>query len=549
MLVLNVSSVAVLWFGGAPRGRRADAGRRADRVPRLPPADPDVGHDGHLHGDDGPAGRGLRRAHRRGARHRVSVGAAGAARDAAAARRAGWSSSGVGFRYPGAAAPVLRDISLHAPARADHGRRRQHRRGQDHAAVAGAPAGRRDGGSRAGRRRRRARPRARAAVAPDRPGAAAAVPVHRAPSRRTCATAIPTRPTTSCGRRWRSRRPATSSRPCRAGWTRRSRRAARTSPAASGSGWRSPGRWSAGRRSTCSTTRSPRSTWPPTPGCGPRWRRSRPPRPWSIVAQRVSTIIDADQIVVLEDGAVVGRRHARRAARDLPDLRGDRGVPARPRRRRHEHRPATRRRPRRRARRRGPREPPAAAGGGPWPHRPAEKSMNFGPSARRLLRRLAPSGRGRSSSRSASPSVALSVDRPEAARARHRPDLRRRDRGGCPPAAPRAGGRRGAPRATTARRHARGTGRRARPGHRLRRARPGAAARRSRSTWRRRCSAGCRATCSTASCSARSAGCAPTSRTSSTGCRCATSTASRAASCSAASPTTSTTSRRACSRP
>ncbi len=29
-----------------------------------------------------------------------------------------------------------------------------------------------------------------------------------------------------------------------------------------------------------------------------------------IVAQRVSTIIDADQIVVLEDGAIVGKRHA-----------------------------------------------------------------------------------------------------------------------------------------------------------------------------------------------------------------------------------------------
>ena len=31
------------------------------------------------------------------------------------------------------------------------------------------------------------------------------------------------------------------------GWTRRSPRAAPTSPAASGSGWRSPGRWSGGR--------------------------------------------------------------------------------------------------------------------------------------------------------------------------------------------------------------------------------------------------------------------------------------------------------------
>ncbi len=38
-----------------------------------------------------------------------------------------------------------------------------------------------------------------------------------------------------------------------------------------------------------------------------------------IVAQRVSTISTADEILVLEDGAVVGARHARRAAsRDCP---------------------------------------------------------------------------------------------------------------------------------------------------------------------------------------------------------------------------------------
>ena len=47
-----------------------------------------------------------------------------------------------------------------------------------------------------------------------------------------------------------------------------------------------------------------------------------------IVAQRVATIRHADRIVVMEDGAVVGTRHPRRAARDLRDLPGDRRVPA-----------------------------------------------------------------------------------------------------------------------------------------------------------------------------------------------------------------------------
>ena len=117
-----------------------------------------------------------------------------------------------------------------------------------------------------------------------------------------------------------------------------------------------------------------------------------------IVAQRVSTIADADQIVVLEDGRVVGvGRHAE-LLRDLPDIRRDRAVPARrggagmsdrsqeadastaPRRERPKFAPPPG----------APARPAAAARSAAASGMPAEKSLNFGPSAKRLLGRMSP---------------------------------------------------------------------------------------------------------------------------------------------------------------
>ena len=60
----------------APHRQRRHADRPAHRVPRVPHADRDGRHDGHLHVHDGAARRGLRRAHRGGPRHRHQRGAA-----------------------------------------------------------------------------------------------------------------------------------------------------------------------------------------------------------------------------------------------------------------------------------------------------------------------------------------------------------------------------------------------------------------------------------------------------------------------------------------
>ena len=155
---------------------------------------------------------------------------------------------GVEYRYPGASAPVLADISFIAQPGRGHRDHRLDRRRQDDAARADPAARRSDRGHRARRRRRRARARARGAVGADRRRAAARRICSRARSRRTCASATPTRPTTSCGPRSRSRRRRTSSRRCRSSSRRRSRRAAPTSRAASASGSRSRARCCASRR-------------------------------------------------------------------------------------------------------------------------------------------------------------------------------------------------------------------------------------------------------------------------------------------------------------
>ena len=166
------------------------------------------------------------------------------------------------------------------------------------------------------------------AVAPDRAGAAAAVPVLRH-GRQQPALRQP-------GRHRRGALGGAGDRPgaglrrgrCRTGWTRRSPRAAPTSPAASGSGSRSPGRWSAepeiylfddsfSALDLATDARLRAALRPVTADAAV-----------VIVAQRVSTIVDADQIIVLEDGGGRRDRDARRTAGHLPDVRRDRRRPS-----------------------------------------------------------------------------------------------------------------------------------------------------------------------------------------------------------------------------
>ena len=170
-------------------------------------------------------------------------------------------------------------------------------------------------GNGARRRRRRARPRPRRAVEHDRPRAAAAVPVLGHGREQPAVRQARRHRGRDVGRRSRSRRPADFVRgDARRARTPASSRAAPTCRAASASGSRSPGRsirkpdiyvfddsFSALDLATDARLRA---------ALGPYTRDAAV----VIVAQRVSTISTADNILVLEDGVVDRARHARRAA-------------------------------------------------------------------------------------------------------------------------------------------------------------------------------------------------------------------------------------------
>ena len=212
------------------------------------------------------------------------------------------------FTYPGAEAPVLRDIVFRGPSRPDHGRHRLDRRRQatllnlvprlfdatrGTVLVDGVDV-------------RDLEPEH--AVVPDRAGAAEGVPVHRHRRQQPALRQGGRHRGRDVGRRSRSPRPATSSRPCPRVSRPRSPRAAPTSRG--------------GQRQRLAIARAlvrqpeiylfDDSFSALDLATDARLRAALSPVTRDatvliVVAQRVSTIRDADQILVLEDGAVVGR--------------------------------------------------------------------------------------------------------------------------------------------------------------------------------------------------------------------------------------------------
>ncbi len=151
-----------------------------------------------------------------------------------------------------------------AGAGRDGGAGRRDRLGQDHAAAAGAPAGRRHRRRDPAGRHRRPGPAAARCCAAGWAARSRTRRCSRRASGRTSASAWPT-PTRRTSRpRWTSPRP-TSWPACRGAWTPGSASRAWPCPAASGSGSRWPGPSWPGRRCCCWTTRCPRWTCTPRP--------------------------------------------------------------------------------------------------------------------------------------------------------------------------------------------------------------------------------------------------------------------------------------------
>ena len=210
---------------------------------------------------------------------------------------------------------ILDGIDLDRPRGRQPRRRRPDRLRQVHAQLSGAPAVRRDRRPGHPRRGRRARPRLRHPRPRGRRRLPGDVPLPRL-GRRQPALRQAGRHRRG-DRRGGARRPrsTTTSPPCPTATTPSSASAATASPAARSSGWPSPARSCATRPSSSSTRRpAPWTPAPSTPCRRPSTRLSAG-RTTITIAHRLSTVRDADQIVVLDCGPDRRARHPRGTAR------------------------------------------------------------------------------------------------------------------------------------------------------------------------------------------------------------------------------------------
>ena len=268
MVVLNASTVAVLWFGAKRVRLRRDADRRAHRLHELPHADPHVGHDGDLHVDDDPAGHRLRRPDRRGPRHRGQR-----SRDATTpvpiAGRAVRRSSSTASSSPTRARTPRSCTTSPSPRGRARRRRSSGRPGRGRRPWSTSSRGcttspvARSGSSGVD---------IRDIALEDLWAHVGLVPAAALPLHRTVASNLRYGdPDAGDDDLWHALRIAQGAdfvAEMAGGLERRrSRRAGRTSPAGSVNGWPSPAPSSAGPGCSSSTTRSPRSTSRPTPGC------------------------------------------------------------------------------------------------------------------------------------------------------------------------------------------------------------------------------------------------------------------------------------------
>ena len=140
MLVVNLSSVGVVWFGG----HRIQSGEMRlgalDGVHRLYPADPDRDHDGDVRLYDGPAGGSLRGADPGGPRHGAGDHGRPGRRHTRGPRRAVPERL---LRVSRRRGSGPRRCQLHGRSRDRDGRHRRHRQRQNHPAEPAAQVPRR----------------------------------------------------------------------------------------------------------------------------------------------------------------------------------------------------------------------------------------------------------------------------------------------------------------------------------------------------------------------------------------------------------------------